>query len=315
MEALKTGLLLNDAVDTCGKIEVAPIGAPYGLVHRFAKTYALCEEDLAIAFPERHKRSSKFDYGRVLIIAGSKNYSGASALTANACICAGAGLVELYSTHLHPSLAPEIIFKEGHIDKHGCLSIMNKERIKASAEKADVIAIGPGLGESPETFEMIKEIVEKFQDSKKIIIDADGIKAFEKKTKFTKNVILTPHYGEFANLLGLEREDLIADAYYTTEKYAFKMNCVLLCKGFPTIISDSEHTYFNLNGNPGMATAGSGDALTGIIAAFLAQGMPSLQAGAFGAFVHGLAGDNYVKKHNQISLTASKLIDELNGIW
>jgi hydroxyethylthiazole kinase-like uncharacterized protein yjeF len=310
MFAIKTGMLKNDGIDVCGDIFVADLGAPEQIVEEISDTYAYDYEDVSLYFPVRFSQSSKFDYGKVLVIAGSDMYPGAAALCANSAIKTGSGLVYLYSTNFHPSLLPEVI--PGKLEgKNGFISLGDMDKINEMAARVDTIAIGPGLGDNEESIKVVKNIIENYSDIRKIIVDADGLRAIDKDSKLSKNIILTPHIGEFARIIDMPREEVEFNAAELARDWAEKLNCIILLKGVPTFISDGMSNYYNLNGNPGMATGGSGDVLTGIVSSLYSQGLSGLHAASVGVFIHGHAGDIYAENFSEESLTATDLLDNI----
>jgi hydroxyethylthiazole kinase-like uncharacterized protein yjeF len=308
MFAPKLGMFINEGPDNCGVIHKAYLGATESIVQNLANTYAIEENDIKKLLPKRKRRSSKFDYGRVLVVAGSNLYPGAAALCANAAITAGAGLVQLITTMLHPAIFPEVIPHIVESTAGGTLAYKNFDYIMKSSEKADSVIIGPGLGDVDETIKLVKALIKNIDSKKSLLIDADALKAIDKGTKLRKNIVLTPHTGEFAGITGKKREDIEEDTYFEAKSLAQKLDCIILLKSVPSIITDGNKIYLNLNGNPGMATGGSGDVLSGIIGSFLAQKIEPLTASAFGAYLHAAAGDMYAKKYGQVTLTASDLL-------
>lgn len=311
MFAPKAGFYLNEGPDYCGEILTAYLGAPQSIVDFISEISILEEKDLAELIPVRNKRTSKFDYGRVMIIAGSERFSGAACLTANAAISSGAGLVELYSTSLHPSLLPEVIFQKLPMNEYGTINETAFGILKDDIYNSNVIAIGPGLSVNSSTIKFVRLLLEVIPDDKVIIIDADGLKAITKDSKLNKNIILTPHSGEFARLTGLDRIEIEKNPQEIVKEWAIKLNCNIVLKYHPVIITDGERSYWNITGNAGMATGGSGDVLTGIIAGLLAQGLEPLEASAVAVYIHAKAGDLYASHYNEESLTASELINYL----
>lgn len=308
MFAMKPGLILNDGIYTSGKIEIAFLGAPDSIIDNIANDFIIEDKDIPKILPGRNPRSSKFDYGKVLIIAGSKEYPGAGALAANACIKSGAGLVYLACEKIHPALLPEIIPLELEF------SLDNSEFLIEKAKTMDAVIIGPGLGNSQNSIDFAKSIIEKIKDIP-LLIDADAITALDKSSKLTKNVIITPHIGEFSRLIGMDRAQASLMSYQLAKEWAEKLNCIVLLKGVPTIISDGYQSYFNTNGNPGMASAGSGDVLSGIIGSLCAQKISPLNSAALGAYLHAKAADNYVANRDMLTLSASSIIDETEKIF
>ncbi|MGA2298314.1 MAG: NAD(P)H-hydrate dehydratase [FCB group bacterium] len=314
MFAIKTGMVLNDGIDVCGKIEVADLGAPEFIVESISKILSLEPLDVPDILIPRNKRSSKFDYGRVLIVAGSAQYPGAAALCSNSAITAGAGLVQLYTTVLHKSVLPEIIPCIVPSTSEGTISKDAFDIILKDSEKANVVVIGPGLGDNEETISLVSELISKLDKKVAIIIDADGLRAINANSRLRKNIILTPHSGEFSRITGIPRIEVEKEHSNFAKEWANKLNCTILLKHVPTVISDGEYSYWNLNGNPGMATGGSGDVLSGIIAGLLAQNIETMKAVSLGAFLHAMAGDFYKAKYSEVTLTASGILKSLKYI-
>lgn len=314
MFATKLGMVLNDGIEKCGEIRVASLGAPMKILESIAKTFAFEDTDVKDLFPKRRRISSKFDYGRVLIISGSKQYPGAAALTANASVQSGAGLVRLATTYFHSALFPEVIQIKLPETDDGTISEKSFECLKSEIEKADSVAIGPGIGSNSETLELIRKVVECIGDRKPLVIDADALRIVEPTMKLSKNVVLTPHTGEFSRFSKAERKDVERNSYFIAKEWAEKFECIIHLKYVPSITTDGNFTYLNLAGNPGMASGGSGDVLTGIIASFLARGMAPLVATALAAFVHSRAGDVYAEEFGYETLTPSVLIDFLRKV-
>ncbi|MGQ9818554.1 MAG: NAD(P)H-hydrate dehydratase [Candidatus Kapaibacteriales bacterium] len=315
MFTIKLGMLLNDGPERCGKILTASLGAPKFILENFSNKFLLEDDDIGKILPKRKRISSKFDYGRVLIIAGSKRFPGASALVANASISCGSGLVILASTTLHSSLLPEVIHFPVSSTNDGTISLKALDELKGEIEKADVIAIGPGLGANSETLELVRRVVFENIEKKRIVIDADGLKAFEKNFKFNQNVVLTPHTGEFASLIQLDRKEIESNVFKYATEYSKVFNCNIHLKSVPSISTNGDISFINPNGNPGMATAGSGDVLTGIVSALLARGIEPLKATAVSSFLHSKAGDIFFSKYGPEPLTASILIENLKEVF
>lgn len=315
MFAPKTGLLINDGLDACDKILIAGIGAPKCELPAIASVKILEHDDVDSILPYRKIKSSKFDYGKVLVIAGSANYPGAAALAANAAIKAGAGLVYLASTNFHHSVLPEIIPIKLSPTNLGSIADCNLQLLLNASQNADSIVIGPGLGTDDETIKLVQQLIKEISPEKSLIIDADGLRAIENTTKLNKNTIITPHCGEFSRISGLLREEVETITNDVAIEWAEKLGCTILLKNVPTVITDGKNTFWNMTGNPGMASGGCGDVLSGIIAAFTAQGVESVKAAAVGAFIHGFAGDCFSNENSEFSLTASGIIDYLDIVF
>ncbi len=311
MYAIKKGMLLNDGPDVCGEIYEAFLGIPQYLSEDYVNNFFMEDEDIQYLLPIRKSRTSKFDYGRILVIAGSDRFPGAAALVSNAAVKAGAGLVQLYSTKFHSSILPEVICvplsKKGDlIDIDNSLKI-----IKNDMQKANTIAIGPGIGDNEHQLNFIKELLKIIPENIKVILDADALKVIDENYKLSKNYILTPHSGEFSKITAIKREIIEKQPDTLVYEWSKKLNCNILLKTRPVIISNGEENFWNLIGNSGMATGGSGDVLTGIIAGLAAQGLDVFTASFLGAYLHAKAGDLYLEDNNEYTLSASNLIEYL----
>jgi len=314
--AEKSGLYRNDGLTVSGEIVTASIGAPQIIAPEFSSIARLEKSDIREMLPYRRKIGSKFDFGRVVVIAGSLSMPGAAALCANAAINAGAGLVELYSTSFHSSVMAEVMPTALPWTTEGTLSLSNYDTLLRACKRAAVVVIGPGLGNNSETTELITKLLKAIPVEIPIVLDADGLRALPDDSKFTlrPTMILTPHSGEFARMTGHERKKIEQESEELARNFAKKHICILLLKGTPSIISNGKFSYWNTNGNSGMATAGSGDVLSGIIGALLSQGIEPFEGAALGAYLHASAGDWYAKQFPKESLTASKLLDGFRHI-
>ncbi|MBM2813587.1 MAG: Multifunctional fusion protein [Ignavibacteria bacterium] len=314
MFAIKTGMLLNDGVDKCGEILIANLGAPSKIVKDISKIRIIEKADKENFLQKRPRKSSKFDYGRIVIVAGSQNMPGAAALASNAAITAGAGLVYLFTPSVHPALLPEVIPNVVPVTPDGTISIHALDAVLQAIEKADVLAIGPGFGNNTETIKFTKELLAKTPERVSMIIDADGLLAISPKSQLRKNIILTPHTGEFSKITGITRSEIEINSVTLATEWAERLGCIIHLKYFPSISTDGTYSYWNIAGNPGMATAGSGDVLTGIIAALLGQKLPALDAAGYGAYLHAIAGDYYTSTYPEETLTASSVIECLKEV-
>ncbi|MBS1538698.1 MAG: NAD(P)H-hydrate dehydratase [Bacteroidetes bacterium] len=314
--AEKSGLYRNDGLTVCGEIIIANIGAPQVIAPEFSSIARLEKSDIREMLPYRRKIGSKFDFGRVVVIAGSLSMPGAAALCANAAISAGAGLVELYSTSFHSSVMAEVMPTALPWTTEGTLSLSNYDSLLRACKRAAVVVIGPGLGNHTETTELIAKLLKSIPPEIPIVLDADGLRALPHESKFTlrPTLILTPHSGEFARMTDVQREKVELESAELARNFAKKHNCILLLKGTPSIITNGKFSYWNTNGNSGMATAGSGDVLAGIIGALVSQGINPFEGAALGAYLHASAGDWYAKQFPKESLTASKLLDGFRHI-
>lgn len=245
---------------------------------------------------------------------------GAAALTSLSALRAGAGLVTLgipksLNLTAQRKISHSVMTWALPETRDGCFSFAAAKTVLAKLASFDAIAIGPGLGTHPSTQRFIREIVRRCP--KPLVIDADGINALKGHSDILKKTstprILTPHAGEFSRITGRPKKNIVAKPRECVDQWAKKFSgCVVLLKGHRTLVAAAgKETYTNTTGNVGMATAGSGDVLTGMITAFLTQGIDPFDAAKFGAYLHGKAGDLAAKKKGKVSLIATDLIDFL----
>lgn len=270
-----------------------------------------------ILFP-RKPNTHKGNYGRIFILAGSAGMSGACVLTSRAAVRSGAGLVTVGvpKSLLLPlsKRFTEAMAKALPETSAGSLSMKALKPISDFLKTQDILAVGPGLSQNAETETLIRKIVTISR--KPMVIDADGLNAFSRKINLLHNLkanaILTPHPGEFVRLFGGKIPKTEIERVNCARSVAKKFNVVLVLKGHRTVVASPGGSIFvNSTGNPGMATGGSGDVLTGVIAALLGQKLEPFDAASIGVYVHGLAGDLAKKEFGEISLQASDLIDYL----
>lgn len=299
MALVKTGLLLYPGREYCGDIELADISMPVKLVEDYkSDKYRLTDEIVRELLPLRKANAHKGDAGRVVICAGSPGYTGAAALASDAAVKAGAGLVSLYT----PLSSRDVLaIKLTEVMVHGLLERMPgilgggaASDVASSAEAADVLAIGPGLGTSESTQEAVRTILQKITTP--VVIDADALTALAGHTEILAAMqaqkVLTPHPGEMARLTGLEIAEIEADRINVAKKYAEEWQAIVVLKGAPTVIGCPNGTvYVNSTGNSSLATGGSGDVLTGIIAGLAAQEISLQEAAICGVYLHGLAAE------------------------
>ncbi len=265
----------------------------------------------------RKKNVHKNTFGHVLVLAGSKRMLGAAALTGLAAMRTGAGLVttgvpKSLNTTLHKKLSNVIMTLPLAETKEQSVSFTAFKAIKPILNKYTVIALGPGLSQSTSTQKFIFAVIE--HSPVPVIIDADALNAVSNNTqillKAKSHLILTPHPGEMARLTGLTKAAIEKDRKTIAEKFTRKFKCTLLLKGPRTVVaSPNKRTYINTTGNSGMATAGSGDVLTGIIAGLGSQGSNPYLAAKYGAYLHGIAGDLAAKSKGRLSMIAADIID------
>ncbi|MDO4288104.1 MAG: NAD(P)H-hydrate dehydratase [Eubacterium sp.] len=304
----KTGCLLAQGPDYTGEMMLVDIGIDEALIPN--EKYWL-DEGLA-AIPARKKYSHKYDYGSLKIVAGSKGMLGAGILASEAALRCGAGLVTTWVLQeVYPLMAvkmpPEIM-----------VSGWDPEKLPApcSEKRCSAVLLGPGIGRQTDYTPFLKA---QLSEDRPLVVDADGLWHLEKMLdglKASKTpVILTPHTGEFAHLTGCSAADIEAQALEIGADFAKSYGVVLVLKGYTTLVFDPQGAvYFNSTGNPGMATAGSGDVLAGMITALAGRGMDPVQAACAGVYYHGRAGDLYARRHGMESLTAGDIIEGLKDV-
>ena len=272
---------------------------------------------------KRKANSHKGDYGHVFVIAGSAGLTGAAYLTSQAAILSGSGLVTLgIPKSLNTIMArklTEVMTKLLPETKSRSLSKKAFGEIKKFSEKADVLAIGPGLSCNKETQTLVRKIVSSVKLPK--VIDADGLNALVEHLNILKGIrdtgygirlVLTPHEGEMARLINKTRDFVHKNRKKVAKEFSKKYNVILVLKGHRTVVAGPEgRTYINKTGNPGMASGGVGDVLTGIIASLIGQGLSGFDAAKLGVYAHGLAGDLAAKEKGQFSLIATDLLNKL----
>ncbi len=310
MGALKTGLFLGDAPLVVGQIEVAHIGVPQALIAEGAKTWLLNPDDLVQSYRRRLKRTTKFDYGRVLIIAGSEGMPGAAALCANAAVAAGAGLVELVTPRIHTALIPEVM---PYCYPRSCFDNDALPLIHERMQRATVVAIGPGLGADRSTITMVQELLNNSRGTQRIVLDADALRAID-PTSNLSGITLTPHRGEFARLLNRSHQQLGTEIFDHVQRFARQTGATVVLKDFPIQICDGHQRYWLAQYNPSLASGGTGDVLTGIIAALWAQGYSQWDAAWMGVMLHANAGAIASEQHGELATRASHLIEALSVV-
>ena len=269
----------------------------------------LNHEKVLEILPDRDRNAHKGDFGKILLLCGSRGYTGAAALCARGALRSGAGLVYLgvpesiYAIEA-VKLEEAIVFPLP--DTNGMLSREAIPEILRRLPAMDAVVLGCGLGQSEGTLEVVKAVIE--EASCPVVLDADGINLAAAHKNILRErtgiTILTPHEGEFARLGGVLTQGRVAAA----QQMAMELGCILVLKGPNTIITDGQATYINPTGNPGMAVGGSGDVLAGIIGAFLGQSILPLEAAACAAWVHGAAGDLCAREIGQYGMLPSDMI-------
>ena len=264
--------------------------------------------------PETHKG----DVGRVFLLAGSVGLSGAAALCTMGALRVGAGLVTLgIPKSLHDPMVEkltEAMLKVLPETKEGSLSVQGFPEIVSTIDAMDAVAIGPGLSQQPQTKELVRQLLPRI--TKPLVLDADGLNALADDVdvlkKRTLPLILTPHPGEMGRLIRQSADDVQRDRERTAQEFAKKYRVVVVLKGHRAVVASYDGTtYVNDTGNPGMASGGCGDVLTGMIAGLLGQKLSLFDAAQLGVYLHGVAGDLAAAERGQIGLLASDLVDRI----
>lgn len=316
---LKRSHLLFPAAESMGEVQILDISIPQEAIEKQEIPVAWLElEDIQSLIPKRPTNTHKGDYGHTLVVAGSKGKGGAAGLTGLAALRAGAGLVTLaipetchQALEFNPLETMSVALPE---TKSGCVSTKAIDIVLKNLSGKNALAIGPGLSAEKETVQLLEALLPQVECP--LVIDADGINALGKSRKLIDRIqtetVLTPHPKEMYRLSGWSVQDILDQRVERARDFAQEHGVTLLLKGARTLVAFPEGTVFiNPTGNPGMATAGSGDVLAGLIAGLASQGLSVPSATAAGAFIHGMAGDLYAETQHEVPLIASDLLDKI----
>ncbi len=313
----KKGLFIGSGYEYCGEAVLKEIGIGRDYFNDInSDTYLIEPEDVFDSLPKRGKSVHKYSAGKVLSITGSYKYPGAAALTSQSALVAGAGasilaIPESSKKLIHKDLLEVVVESYGnektkYIDNDGLTFLQQK------IKWADVVAIGPGLGREEETILAVRKFLlqNKFKFA---VIDADALfsldKSFLERVNL-KNCILTPHFGEFSQMIGVKSELIEKDILNYGKDFALKHECILVLKGAPTIIFNPQgEAFINTTGNSGMAKFGSGDVLTGIIAGLISQSKNLETAAISGVYLHSLSADLFLSQKPISNYLASDIMD------
>lgn len=278
----------------------------------FVNTRQLNHSAVLSYLPDRNIYANKGDFGKILLICGSKGYTGAAALAAMGALRTGAGMVYLgvpeciYAIEAIKLTEP-IVFPLP--DREGTLSVEASQSIRSHLRGKDAVLIGPGLSQSEGAFQAVQTVLETFAGP--VVLDADGINVLKAHKDIvrgrTSPTIFTPHVMEFKRLGGRIETGRIPSA----AALAKDLGAVILLKGHETVITDGENCYINPTGNPGMAVGGCGDVLSGVIVSLLGQGLPPLEAAACGAWLHGAAADLCASELGQYGMLPTDMLNVL----
>lgn len=315
----KLGLILYPGAEYVGRLVVADIGIPGELMESAPGYDFLDEETIRPLLRRRDRQAHKGDFGHCLIIAGSSGKTGAAALSANSAVRAGSGLVTLaVAESIHSILeiktteAMTVAIPDGG---SGVLSSNAFPALEKLLTGRDAVALGPGLDRRPGTVALIHKLVETV--SLPLVIDADGLNALSEdmtvlRRKKSQQLVLTPHPGEMSRLLGTSIPDVEAIRISVAQEFSREYGVYLVLKGARTVIASPDGTaVINGSGNPGMASGGMGDVLTGILVSLLGQGYCAWDACRLGVFIHGYAADLVAADKGEIGLTAGDVQEKL----
>jgi NAD(P)H-hydrate epimerase len=313
----KRSLLLYPAAGHAGTLRVVDIGIPSALCRSRDLLLGWLEaRDVAAAFPPRDPAAHKGTFGHVLVIAGSVGKTGAAALTSLAALRAGAGLVTLALPESLNDIM-EVKLTEAMTEplpetEARTVAVEALDRVLRLAEGKSAVAIGPGLGTHPSTQEFVRELLGSLRVP--VVLDADGLNALAGRAEILARasapLVLTPHPGELSRLLGVARDEVLGNRIPMTQKVASSFNVTLVLKLARSIVAVPKRDAVIVpTGNPGMATGGTGDVLTGLIAGLLAQGVEPGLAAQAGAYVHGLAGDLAGERWGAEAMLAGDLLE------
>jgi len=318
MAFLKPAHLLYPAAGWCGNTAVVDVSYPEAILRTAAPWAKVCEQAaierrLPVRRPDGHKGS----FGRVLVVAGSIGMTGAAMLCCRGALRAGAGLIHLAIPASLDAIVEAALPEAITIplpDESGHIRGIDDDRFDDALKRADVLAIGPGLSRAPETMNAVRELLGRFDGP--VVVDADGLHALGRDSdvlrRLADRAIVTPHPGELGEMIGAPPTAVDGARRDRAAAFATEHRVVLVLKGRPTAIGLPDgDVYLNPTGDDGLATGGSGDVLTGLIAGFIAGGALLADAAVSGAYVHGLAAEAFTRDRAPRALTPSDLLDLL----
>ena len=311
----KLGNVLYPGYERCGKLYLSHISFPPSL---YDTEEIKVEINHPLELPERERDTHKGNCGKVLFIAGSSNYLGAPYFSALSFLKAGGGVSYLATPKSISSFLAikggEIVFLPQKETSFGSLAVESKDEILELSKRAEMVVMGPGVSLNEETQRLVRELADMIE--KPLLIDGDGITAIAKDMDIIKNreeaTILTPHMGEMSRITGMDVDQINRDKIRVLQKTAKELKAIIVLKGAHSLIGyPDESVFINMSGNPGMATAGSGDILTGTIAAIFGLGLPILNATRIGVLLHGLSGDLAAQEKGEDGITAEDILNHL----
>jgi NAD(P)H-hydrate epimerase len=310
---MKYGQLLGEGRDKSGEILVIDIGVPESVFNKFLLKGKLATEE-NVLFPYRNKFSHKGNYGKVGIIAGSPGFTGAAILASKAALRSGAGLITLF----HP-LGLETILENQLLEVMTFTIPLphfeeDTEEFMSKLNSMDVLLIGPGIGRSEEMVELINKIVSNW--NKPLILDADALNIISDNKEIIKDiagkqVLLTPHLGEFARLCDVTIDEVIKDTVQYLHDFVEKYKCNVLLKSATSVYCDETEIIFETTGNDGLSTGGSGDVLAGIITSFVGQQLSLKDAAVSASYLMGETAEKLAEIRKPASIIPSDIIENI----
>jgi len=316
--ALKHGLIAYPGAEHAGKVIISPIGIPEALTNgNDYNIYLITGHYVHVSLPVRINDSHKGTFGKVFNVAGSIGMTGAAYMSATASLKVGAGYSILAtpqsSVPIISSIAPEIICVSLEETENKAISQKALPKVLDESKDVDIYLTGPGIGTEESTVEFVSELIQQLTDrGENLIVDADALNclAIKQDVFLPINSIITPHAKELSRLIKVSVEEIQKNRVKYARNAAEKFNTTVILKGAKTVIAEPcGNVYINQTGNSGLATAGSGDVLAGMIAGFAAQGLNLKDAAIIGVYLHGLAADIAAEELTEYSLTASELLN------
>ena len=315
----KTGLVLFPGAQFAGEVVVADIGIPRSVIETMDLPGALLgPEAVEGVYEERWPNTHKGSYGHLLLCCGSTGKLGAGILASRGALRAGAGLVTLAvpasAIHEVDAATPEVMTSPLPETAEGSFSRLGANGLKKLIMERDALGIGPGISTDPEVGELVREVLK--WEGFPAVLDADALNVLEGDLELLRprgqSTVITPHPGEMSRLIGGSTRDVQSDRIGAALECAGRSGCVVVLKGAGTVVSHPDGTFFiNTTGNPGMASGGTGDVLTGMIGALLARGCNTLDSTKAAVYLHGAAADLAAEKVSEHAITATDIIDSI----
>jgi len=315
----KTGLALYPGAQFAGEVVVADIGIPRSVIETMDLPGALLgSEAVEVVYEERWPDTHKGTYGHLLLCCGSTGKLGAGILASRGALRAGAGLVTLAvpvsAVHEVDVATPEVMTSPLPETAEGSFSRLGANGLKKLIKERDALGIGPGISTDPEVGELVREVLN--WEGFPAVVDADALNVLDGDLELLRprgqHTVITPHPGEMSGLIGGSTRDVQSDRIGAALECSGRSGCVVVLKGAGTVVAHPDGTfYINTTGNPGMASGGTGDVLTGMIGALLARGRSPLDSARAAVYLHGAAADVAAEKVTEHALTATDIIDSL----